>query len=556
MIKFEQDFIAKDLNNDNYTGKVIGYSNKVLINCKNSKNNFFQNLILFSDLKNITSFKLCKSLSEIKNKFYQLFKENVKVENKDSYLRLYLDIPNEEITKIVSKVLTLSRDYSEEEQAEIFADSTSNKEKKLDYSDKEDSDSEEIRDENKDDKKYYKKDYDSKEEWDEKELDYSDKKDSDSKEERDEKKHESDYKQNYHSSCIHSMLILKEERLVSSSWDGTIKIYNKNNYHVDITISAHKEQVNQITLLDDGNFASCSNDKTIKIWKIEGNKYTEVQTLTGHKDNIFKILQMNKELLITGSDSEIKFWKKENEKWIADEDYKDIKVDSQVVDILKINDNEILCYCKNSFDFYNIEKKKEPNKLVNISTSCGWPYNNLMIQLTENIVIAGGNSGNSSLQVIDIKKRQKIKDIPYSNQISSVVKVSNSIFFAGDDKGNIIRFDYKSSDNSVTDNVIGKVHNSSINSIILDLKGKIISGSEDHNIKIWDSLTMIPLDLLNPENFEVIKKEVVTKEETIQKNKEKIKEKLSNKDLFLCPKCFRNIPLFFSFDVDEKKIFM
>lgn len=553
MIKFEQDFIAKDLNNDNYTGKVIGYSNKVLINCKNSKNNFFQNLILFSDLKNITSFKLCKSLSEIKNKFYQLFKENVKVENKDSYLRLYLDIPNEEITKIVSKVLTLSRDYSEEEQAEIFADSTSNKEKKLDYSDKEDSDSEEIRDENKDDKKYYKKDYDSKEEWDEKELDYSDKKDSDSKEERDEKKHESDYKQNYHSSCIHSMLILKEERLVSSSWDGTIKIYNKNNYHVDITISAHKEQVNQITLLDDGNFASCSNDKTIKIWKIEGNKYTEVQTLTGHKDNIFKILQMNKELLITGSDSEIKFWKKENEKWIADEDYKDIKVDSQVVDILKINDNEILCYCKNSFDFYNIEKKKEPNKLVNISTSCGWPYNNLMIQLTENIVIAGGNSGNSSLQVIDIKKRQKIKDIPYSNQISSVVKVSNSIFFAGDDKGNIIRFDYKSSDNSVTDNVIGKVHNSSINSIILDLKGKIISGSEDHNIKIWDSLTMIPLDLLNPENFEVIKKEVVTKEETIQKNKEKIKEKLSNKDLFLCPKCFRNIPLFFSFDVDEKK---
>ena len=60
------------------------------------------------------------------------------MENKDSYLRLYLDIPNEEITKIVSKVLTLSRDYSEEEKEEIFTDSTSNNEKKLDYSDSKD----------------------------------------------------------------------------------------------------------------------------------------------------------------------------------------------------------------------------------------------------------------------------------------------------------------------------------------------------------------------------------------------------------------------------------
>ena len=49
MINFEQDFKAKDLNNENYTGKITGYSNKFLINCKESKNNIFQNLILFSD---------------------------------------------------------------------------------------------------------------------------------------------------------------------------------------------------------------------------------------------------------------------------------------------------------------------------------------------------------------------------------------------------------------------------------------------------------------------------------------------------------------------------
>ena len=110
MIKFEKAFKAKDLSNENYIGKVIGYSNKVLINCRDNKNNLFQNLILYSELKNITSFKLCKSLSEIKSKFFQLFKDNVQVENKTDSLRLYLNIPNEDITKIVSKILTLSRE--------------------------------------------------------------------------------------------------------------------------------------------------------------------------------------------------------------------------------------------------------------------------------------------------------------------------------------------------------------------------------------------------------------------------------------------------------------
>ena len=86
-------------------------------------------------------------------------------------------------------------------------------------------------------------------------------------------------KEKYHSSCIHSKLILKDERLVSSSWDGTINIYDKNNYYVTMKINAHKNQINQITLLSDGNMASCSNDKTINIYKIEENKYTLIQTL-------------------------------------------------------------------------------------------------------------------------------------------------------------------------------------------------------------------------------------------------------------------------------------
>lgn len=130
MINFEKKFTAKDLNNEEYKGNVIGYQTKVLINCKDNKNNIYQNLILIEDLKKITSFKLCKNFTEIKNKFYQLFENNVKVDNQNNFLRLYLDIPNDEITKIVSKVLTLSREYSEEEKMNLNINENDDEKKK------------------------------------------------------------------------------------------------------------------------------------------------------------------------------------------------------------------------------------------------------------------------------------------------------------------------------------------------------------------------------------------------------------------------------------------
>ena len=58
MINLEQDFKAKDLNNENYTGKITVYSNKVLINCKDSKNNLFHNLIFIFRFKKHNFFQI------------------------------------------------------------------------------------------------------------------------------------------------------------------------------------------------------------------------------------------------------------------------------------------------------------------------------------------------------------------------------------------------------------------------------------------------------------------------------------------------------------------
>ena len=142
--------------------------------------------------------------------------------------------------------------------------------------------------------------------------------------------------------------------------------------------------------------------------------------------------------MITGSNSEIKFWKKENEKWVIDSNYKDIKCESQVVDIIKINDNEIMSYCKNSFDFWKIESGKEHTKIINIPTSCGWPYNSLLITMNENIyltmwivlvlcdIFLGKSYINAYFDADDDKKKKCIKVL--FEVIVSVI--AGSVFFA------------------------------------------------------------------------------------------------------------------------------
>ena len=72
---------------------------------------------------------------------------------------------------------------------------------------------------------------------------------------------------------------MNDGRLVSSSNDKSIIIYNKTTYQPDIIIKEHKGNILYITQLSSGILASCSDDNTIKLFNIKGMKYEILQTL-------------------------------------------------------------------------------------------------------------------------------------------------------------------------------------------------------------------------------------------------------------------------------------
>ena len=67
-------------------------------------------------------------------------------------------------------------------------------------------------------------------------------------------------------------------------------------------------KINSIIKLNDGTFATCSNDKKIKIWDL--NQRLNILAFSdAHEKTINNIIQLNNGMLIsTGKDSLIKIW--------------------------------------------------------------------------------------------------------------------------------------------------------------------------------------------------------------------------------------------------------
>ena len=119
-----------------------------------------------------------------------------------------------------------------------------------------------------------------------------------------------DLKLEGHSSTIFSICQLENELLVSSSvLEIIIFKISKASYNiVSILENAHTSMIFKVISLPFNQFASCSGDKTIKIWNSDSD--IPLQVLTSHNAIIISLIYIKeKKILISlGLDSFICYW--------------------------------------------------------------------------------------------------------------------------------------------------------------------------------------------------------------------------------------------------------
>ena len=72
-----------------------------------------------------------------------------------------------------------------------------------------------------------------------------------------------------------------------------MNIYKKDSYELQLSIKEHSSGIYSFTELHDRRIITCSFDKTMKIIKLIGeDKYQIEQTLQGHTNTVMKIIEI------------------------------------------------------------------------------------------------------------------------------------------------------------------------------------------------------------------------------------------------------------------------
>ena len=98
---------------------------------------------------------------------------------------------------------------------------------------------------------------------------------------------------------VHCLTILNDGRLVSSSYDGLIIIYNKKTFKDDIVIKEHNINVLCVIQLSSGELVTCSKD--IIIFKIKDRHYEVLQriNLITNKDYyLLKVIELKNKNIV------------------------------------------------------------------------------------------------------------------------------------------------------------------------------------------------------------------------------------------------------------------
>ena len=284
-----------------------------------------------------------------------------------------------------------------------------------------------------------------------------------------------------HTSYVLCLCILKDERLVSGSDDKSIIIYSPTTYQPDIIIKEHNGAIACVTQLSTGILASCSTDKTIKLFNINGMEYEIIQTLSYHNSYVLKIIELKNDNLVSCSwDSSFIFYSKNNDEYFKD--YK-ITTDGACTSIIQTKDNEI-CYSEtkdNKISFFDLIERKIKASISNINKR-----NNVrewFIMIKKDLLLIPGENLISIINTDEYKLIRKI-EIPDSSWICGVCMLNKNMLLTGD-QAKIIRQWKIEGDDLIMVSQKEDAHDNSINVLLNIGNGFIASGSYDYSIKIW-----------------------------------------------------------------------
>ena len=286
----------------------------------------------------------------------------------------------------------------------------------------------------------------------------------------------------YHTEPIFCTAVLKDGRIATGSKDKTIIVFNNKTFKPDLTIKEHNGVVVNMIELSTGELASCSEDKTIKIYDVGLKIYKVVQTLKDHTGWVSKIIELrNKQLVSCSKDKNLIFYNKDLKD--GNKFKKDFSITTNGWNgpVIQTKDNEI-CYYESNEDticFYDFVKKKINKTMSNITVTA---FNSLLMLTKDLLLICRYNK----ITVMNVYTYNIVRtiDVPNSDWISSVIRFNKEQIVTADENKRIILWKIEGDNlRMITKN--DNAHDGCIFSLTRLPNGTILTGGLDCYAKIW-----------------------------------------------------------------------
>ena len=276
-----------------------------------------------------------------------------------------------------------------------------------------------------------------------------------------------------HTNSVYSLLHLKDGRVASCSDDKTIRIYDpSNDYHCDQVIKRHSESITSICQLDDGTIVSCSYDKSIMI-----GDYT---IKNAHDGWIWKVITLpNNRIASCSYDKTIKIWK-------SNPPYSDtpIKVleghSNSVNSLLYIKERDVMISGSDdgTLRLWNMSTY-QCDKVIKGVDCC---FTNSLYQIDKDRVIVGWVNSFSIVNIDKCVIEKRIKDESLGYVFCFLKLRDNKTILCGCDNGIFCFYDMNTKQYKITND---NHHNDDINDLLLIDDNTFLSCSTDSTIKVW-----------------------------------------------------------------------
>ena len=278
-----------------------------------------------------------------------------------------------------------------------------------------------------------------------------------------------------HRDYISCLLQLTSKRIASSSFDGTINIYNKD-LQLEYSINAHTDNVSSMLELRNNMLITCSFDGTINCSKLKKKSSELIRSVSAHKDYIYQLISLPDNTFASCSeDKTIIIWDsiliEKNALVGHSAAVKGMIVTDDNKMILSISDDGSLGKWSNYFD-ENVQFDSIPLKNCDFISS--------IIQIDHNHVMIGCFN---QILIVNFRNESKVKNIinPTYGYIDAIIQIQKGIFLLGCYEG-ILVYDY----NTDSSKMYKTNHSKAISALAKIDENCFVSGSLDMSIMIWE----------------------------------------------------------------------